>query len=412
MLLFYKLSLFMLRNAFAFLALFHNKANKWHTGRKNWRKKIADSYKYTEKTLWIHAASLGEFEQGRPLMEMLKKKNPEYQIVLTFFSPSGYEVQKDYEGADYVYYLPLDSAKTARDFLDIIRPSKAIFVKYEFWYFYLKTLAARQIPTYLISSVFRKEHLFFKWYGKWYQNMLRFFTHLYVQDKASAQLLASIGIDNVSVAGDTRFDRVGEITDNVKENVITKAFKGERTLVVVGSSWPTDEEILCKYINEESTSETAWLIAPHEIDEGHLKKIENQIDTSKKILRYSQATTENIGDADVLLIDNIGLLSSLYAYGDFAHIGGGFTDGIHNTLEAATFGMPITFGPDYHKFNEAIEMISDGCAFCVENYSELKEKFDFYLQNTQERNSTSEIAANYVKRNRGASKRVFDDLKW
>ncbi len=410
MLIIYNLYILLTKWGISLASLFNPKAKQWIGGRRGLLKKIESQYEAKEKTLWVHAASLGEFEQGRPLIEKFKEDNPDYQIIVTFFSPSGYEIRKDYEGADYVFYLPVDTPANARKFISLIRPTMVMFVKYEFWYHFLKELKRQDIPTYLVSAVFRKEHLFFKSYGGWYRKMLHFFKHIFVQDSGSLQLLQSIGVAHTSISGDTRFDRVGQITDNVKPIPIAEKFKGQRQMFIAGSSWPADEEIFCRYINEESPENICWLIAPHEIDDAHIKKIIKLIDPKKKTIRYSEANEENVQGADVLIIDNIGLLSSLYAYGDIAHIGGGFTDGIHNTLEAATFGMPITFGPDYHKFNEAIELIDIGGAFCINNYQEFKPLLDTWISNAEKRELAARKSADYVQNNRGATSKVLGQL--
>lgn len=319
--------------------------------------------------IWFHAASLGEFEQGRPLIEEIKKLHPEYKILLTFFSPSGYEVRKHYEGADIVCYLPFDKPRNVRKFLNLASPCMAFFIKYEFWKNYLDELHQRRIPTYSVSSIFRKDQVFFKWYGKHYRKVLLNFDQLFVQNEASKRFLSKIGIHKTTVVGDTRFDRVLEISENSKKLPIVEQFVQGSPTLVLGSSWGPDEDLYIKYFNEHP--EVKLILAPHEIDDRHLVEIVDKLKRPYAIYTRVENGKENIANADCLIINTFGLLSSIYKYGDIAHIGGGFGAGIHNTLEAAVYGVPVIFGPKYDKFIEAHELLEAKAAFCIHNEEEL-----------------------------------------
>lgn len=358
--------------------------------------------------IWVHCASLGEFEQGRPLIEALKKQHPSYQILLTFFSPSGYEIRKNYELADYIYYLPADTKGNAEKLIDMVRPEIVFFVKYEFWFHYIKELKKRNIPIYLISSIFRENQLFFKnspW-GKWYREMLFQFEHFFVQDEQSVELLHGIGLNNVTKAGDTRFDRVAEIAKNGKSIPMVEKFKGNRQLVVAGSTWKPDEELLIEYIHAHPN--TKFVIAPHETKKANIERLINALKCP--VVCYTQATEETIADKQVLIVDTIGLLSSIYRYADLAYIGGGFGVGIHNTLEAAIFGMPIVFGPNYLKFNEATSMVKLKVAFPVTNYPELKEVLEPLLSDGEKRKSIARQCTNFTSRNLGATQTILSKV--
>lgn len=356
--------------------------------------------------IWFHAASLGEFEQGRPMIESIKKNHPEYKILLTFFSPSGYEVRKHYEGADIVCYLPFDKPRNVRKFLDLAKPCMAFFIKYEFWKNFLDELHRRNIPTYSISSIFRKDQIFFKWYGGLYRDVLKDFTCLYVQNDASKRFLAKIGVDNVKVVGDTRFDRVLEIKKQAKQLPLIEAFKKDKITIVAGSSWQPDEDLFIKYFNEHK--EVKLIIAPHVIDELHLVEIIKKL--KRPYVRYTKANEQNINNADCIIIDCFGLLSSIYRYGELAYIGGGFGVGIHNILEAAVYGIPVVFGPNYEKFKEAKELIANKGAHCIHNYEELNKLFNQFLADDKFLKTTGDIAGNYVFNNAGASEKILKDL--
>jgi 3-deoxy-D-manno-octulosonic-acid transferase len=389
-------------------ARFNPKAQKMVVGqRQTWdilKQKIDPQAKY----IWFHAASLGEFEQGRPLMERIRKEQPQYKILLTFFSPSGYEVRKNYDGADVICYLPFDQKHNAKRFLEAVPLEKVIFIKYEFWGNYLSQLAKRHIPTYLISAIFRPNQLFFRWYGGFYRRLLRYFTHLFVQDEASRELLATLSVQNVTVTGDTRFDRVYDIYEQRKTLPLIEQFleKGDDLVLVAGSTWAKDEEHLIPYFNQQERLKL--IIAPHEIHESHIQEILARLE--RPAVRYSQATEDTVKNADCLIIDNFGLLSSLYRYGDLAYIGGGFGVGIHNTLEAAVYGIPVLFGPNYQRFKEACDLIAVGGGIAVASGEELTGRLNELIAYTDLRKETGEKAGKVVEENRGATKKIIQQL--
>lgn len=359
------------------------------------------------KYIWFHAASLGEFEQGRPMIERIRHDHPEYKILLTFFSPSGYEVRKGYNGADIICYLPFDKPRNVKKFLDLARPCMAFFIKYEFWKNYLDEIHRRNIPVYSISSIFRKDQVFFKWYGGIYRKVLHNFNHLYVQNELSRKFLHKIGIENVTVVGDTRFDRVLEIRHQAKELPLIEKFKNGKFTIVAGSSWQPDEDLFIKYFNEHP--EIKLIIAPHIIDELHLVEIINKL--KRPYLRYSKANDKNVKKADCIIIDCFGLLSSIYRYGEVAYIGGGFGVGIHNILEAAVYGMPVIFGPKYQKFKEAKDLIENNGAYTIKNYEEVSNLFDRFINDKEFMERTGNIAGKYVSDNAGATEMILKDLK-
>ena len=371
---------------------FNEKASLWVKGRKNIRERIGGVEKEDHPLVWFHAASLGEFEQGRPVMEALKKARPEVRILLTFFSPSGYEIRKNYTGADFIFYLTADTPRNARHFIRSVQPDAAVFVKYEYWYNYLHQLHKQHIPTYLISAIFRKEQPFFRRWGGLHRKMLRFFTHLFIQDEESARLLSSIGVQNFEQTGDTRFDRVKQIADAARNIGIVERFLNGSPAVVCGSTWPPDEDLLLDYINRDESG-FKWIIAPHEIGESHIKNILEKCKACA--VRYSQEGSD-LSEAKVLIVDCIGLLSSVYRYGQIAYIGGGFGAGIHNTLEAAVYGIPVIFGPRYRKFNEAVRLIQTGGAFSIQNKTELDELLDTLLRNEAITKTAGQKALEYV----------------
>lgn len=388
-------------------APFNEKASLWVKGRKDIRKKINAIQQNGERLVWFHAASLGEFEQGRPVMEALKQAEPRTKILLTFFSPSGYEIRKNYNGADYILYLPTDTPGNARFLVKQLKPDAAVFIKYEFWYNYLHELYKHQIPVYLISAIFRMEQPFFKNWGGLHRQMLGFFTRLFVQDDESVRLLESIGVKNAQRTGDTRFDRVKQIADAAKEIEKVRLFCDGQPSVVCGSTWPPDEDILMEYINNDHSG-YKWIIAPHEIGESHVKAILEKC--KKKIVRY---TNDNavFTDYDVLIVDCIGLLSAIYRYGQISYIGGGFGVGIHNTLEAAVYGIPVIFGPKYQKFNEAVSLINKGGAFTISSGSQLKEVLDTLLSKPVIAKTAGEKALEYVESQLGATQIILKELK-
>lgn len=385
----------------------NNKATLFLSGRENVFDLLEQKRLPGEHYVWFHAASLGEFEQGRPIMESLKNSHPEFKILLTFFSPSGYEVRKDYQGADIICYLPMDMSWNVKRFLDIVQPDCAIFIKYEFWMNYLLELKKRQIKTYIVSAIFRESQLFFRSYGGFYRRLLKSFTHLFVQNDESVRLLHSIGFDNVTKVGDTRFDRVADIAAKSKDLPIVQAFKSDAKVLIAGSSWPNDENILLPYFNQNFPLKL--IIAPHEIDEEHLQSIISQL--KRPYIRYSQATIENVKEADCLIIDCFGLLSSIYRYGEIAYIGGGFGVGIHNILEAAVYGIPVIFGPNFRKFQEAVDLQQKGGAFVIENYESFSQIMSEFLEeNSSLYSSACKVSNDYSQANKGATSKVVNAI--
>jgi len=404
----YHVGLYLFNFLLLIVSPFNKRAKLWMNGRRGIYGQIADKLQENERRIWIHAASLGEFEQGRPIIEEIKKQSPHFKIVLTFFSPSGYEIRKDYEYADYVFYLPLDTSSNAKKFIDLVKPEFAIFIKYEFWHNFLKTLKNKKIPTFLASAIFRKDQVFFKCYGKWYRKILDSFNWFFVQNEESKILLENTGFQNITISGDTRFDRVFEIAQQVKSFPIIEQFAKNNFVVILGSSWKADEEILFDYINNESNN-IKFIIAPHEIHEANILRIIKNI--TKKTTRYSTADEALIADYEVLIIDNIGMLSSIYQYGTVAYIGGGFGSGIHNILEPATFGLPVLFGPDYHKFQEAIDLIELGGAFEVSSKKTTTEKLDKLFIDKKYCIEAGNICKKYVETNKGATQIITEHIK-
>lgn len=393
------------------VAPFHKKARLMVQGQRNTNAILRQHIRKNCSYIWFHASSLGEFEQGRPMMERVKREHPEYKILLTFFSPSGYEVRKNYQGADIVCYLPFDTPRNVQQFLDLAQPSVAVFIKYEFWENYLTELQLRWIPVYIISAIFRPEQAFFKWYGARYRKVLRCFDHLFVQDEASAALLARYGITNVSVCGDTRFDRVTDIRSQAKDLPLVKQFvtlpDGEKAFTLVaGSSWPQDEAIFIDYFNRHP--EMKLIIAPHEIHEEHLQHIQSLL--KRPFVRFSQANEENIAGKDCVIIDCFGLLSSIYRYGEVAYVGGGFGAGIHNVLEAAVYGVPVIFGPKYHKFKEAHDLIASGGGFSIATASAFDERMDEFLTYSEALSAAGTSSARMVQNCVGATDKIMKEL--
>ncbi|MGB3948516.1 MAG: glycosyltransferase N-terminal domain-containing protein [Bacteroidia bacterium] len=409
---FYNIFVYLYGLAIRIASLFNKKAGLWVSGRKNIFHKLELDFKNritNEVLVWVHCASLGEFEQGRPIIEKIKKEKVGVKILLTFFSPSGFEIRKNYNQADYIYYLPLDTPDAAQLFVRLVKPNVAIFVKYEFWFNYLNELKKQNVPTYLVSGVFRANHYFFKSYGSWFRKQLSAFTYFYLQDSASEKLLNDIGYTNTTVAGDTRFDRVLEISKNVKGINFIKQFVNSKKVIVAGSTWDADIDVL----SAVNVSDYKLIIAPHEVTEKNIQSVIQKIKESNyspvKTLRYSQLNQQMDFNAEVLIIDNVGMLSSLYQYGTLAFIGGGFGKGIHNILEAATFGLPVVFGPNYQKFNEAKELIKKGGAFSVVNAPEFK-KVIALLTDTDALQKASLVAKHYVESNAGATEKIVVSL--
>ena len=405
----------------AIASLFNEKVRKmWHGEREAFKilkQKVDPNAKY----IWFHAASLGEFEQGRPLMERIRKEYPQYKILLTFYSPSGYEVRKNYEGADIICYMPVDTRLNAIRFLRLVRPVMAFFIKYEFWSNFLHILKHRNIPTYSVSSIFREDQVFFKWYGRNYAGVLKCFTRFFVQNEESKRLLEGIGIKDVDVVGDTRFDRVLQIKEAAKQLPICEAFRTgvassqsadvphtDFKVFVAGSSWPPDENIFIPFFNEHK--DWRLLIAPHVIAEEHLKLILSLI-KDKKVVRYTQTTPEEAAEADVLIIDCFGLLSSMYNYGDVAYIGGGFGVGIHNTLEAAVWNMPVIFGPNNKKFQEAQGLLKSGGGFEINTYEDFSGLMNSLMNDEAFLKQTGDKAGAFVAHLAGATDKVLASVK-
>lgn len=382
---------------------FNPKAKKMLKGGHDTFRILAEKVDRRERYVWFHAASLGEFEQGRPIIERLRAGHPGLKILLTFFSPSGYEVRKDYEGADIVCYLPLDTGSNVRRFFKLVQPSMAFFIKYEFWWNYLNALHRLDIPVYSVSSIFRDSQVFFRWYGRGYSRVLRCFTHFFVQNEESRRLLGQLGITCVDITGDTRFDRVLQVRQKAKTLPIIEAFKGEADVFVAGSSWPPDEEIFIKYFNAHAGRKL--IIAPHVISEEHLRQIEARLECSH--VRYTKATEASAAQADCLIIDCFGLLSSIYGYGFVAYVGGGFGVGIHNVLEAAVWGVPVLFGPNNARFQEAQDLKKCGGGVEIASYDDFERQMNMYIASAEAVKADGMKAANYVKGKAGATDRIL-----
>ena len=383
----------------------NEKARQWSEGRKGIFERMRQTIK-GERVVWVHSASLGEFEQGRPIIEHIRANYPEYKILLTFFSPSGYEIRKNYEGADYIFYLPADTKANVRKFLDIVKPEVAIFVKYEFWLNMLSELRRRKVRTYVVSAIFRQNSIFFRPYGSMWCRALETFDTIFVQDEASQRLLATIGFDNVVVAGDTRFDRVAQIASMAKRVDVIEEFKGESPLFVAGSTWGPDEEILLPLINENP--QIKFVIAPHEMEEERINHILKSVQGGA--VRYTQREGVDLAAQQVLVLDTIGILSSVYGSATWAYIGGGFGVGIHNTLEAATFGLPIAFGTNYAKFKEAVDMVSLGAATSVDGAEALKAWFAPLRDDAESLVLASRAAKEYTVRHQGATQCIVKNI--
>ncbi len=353
------------------VALWHKKAKLWSEGRRDIFRRMAGCISPEDRVVWVHVASLGEFEQGRPIIERVREEYPQYKILLTFFSPSGYEIRKEYSGADYIFYLPLDTPRNVRRFLDVAHPEIAIFVKYEFWLNMLSELRRRSIQTYIVSAIFRPNSIFFKPYGGLWRRALESFETIFVQNNESRELLAKLGFDNVIVAGDTRFDRVAQIAQSAQKIDLIESFCGTSPLFVAGSTWSSDEELLIELINENR--DIKFVIAPHEMDEARIAALIAKCRGGA--IRYTEAVEGGKMGAQLLILDTVGLLSSTYQYAKWAYIGGGFGAGIHNTLEATTFALPIAFGPKYQKFKEARDMVHLGAAHSITSFEELRDWF-------------------------------------
>lgn len=389
-------------------ARFSPKLKLFVTGRKTVFSTLEAKIQSTDKTIWFHAASLGEYEQGLPVMEAIKQHYPNHKIILTFFSPSGYEVRKNNSVADVTVYLPLDTISNAKQFVQLVHPEMVFFIKYEYWPNYLNELKKQNIKTYLISGIVRENHPFFKWYGGFYRKALRTFDFFFVQNEGSKTLLKSIGFTNVKVSGDTRFDRVVSILERDNSLDFMEQFINNKTTIVIGSSWPKDEELLIHYINRCS-EDVKFIIAPHNIEKNQILNLKTQI--SKKTILFSEKDTVDVSNYAVFVIDTIGILTKIYSYADIAYVGGGFGNpGVHNILEPATFGIPVVVGPNYSHFSEATALVNlEGC-LAVQNQTELIEALDLLLQNEDERLEKGHICSTFVQMNKGATQAVMTHI--
>ncbi|WP_209404688.1 glycosyltransferase N-terminal domain-containing protein [Pseudozobellia sp. WGM2] len=399
-----KISWFILR----IVAVFNSKIKLFVEGRKESFNIIERKISKIEKTIWVHAASLGEFEQGLPIIEKLKEKYADCKIVVTFFSPSGYEVKKNTPIADVVCYLPIDTRRNAREFIQKINPKIAIFIKYEIWPNYLKALADQNIPALLVSAIFNKDQIYFKWYGSFMRNALKRFSHYFVQDSKSESLLESIKIQNVSISGDTRLDRVSKILDQDNSLDFMESFKSNKLCFIAGSTWPEDEEILIDYINN-TPKNLKYVLAPHTIKKDKILGLAGSL--TKKTVLYSNRAERDLNDFDVLIIDHIGLLTKIYSYADIAYVGGGFATGLHNTLEPAVFGIPVIIGPNYKGFNEAEDLVAQKGILPIHDkwsFSELMKKL---IKNEDSRHRTGSINSIYISKNRGATDRITNYIE-
>ena len=409
-LIFYNIFLFFFQVGVRIAALFNKKAGQWLEGRKNIFERLEGALKGQSNIVWMHCASLGEFEQGRPLLEKIKLQYPGYKLLVTFFSPSGYEVMKNYKGADWIFYLPMDSRSNARRFMEIVNPSLVVFVKYEYWYYYLNTVRKRNIPLLMVSAIFRENSAFFKWYGGLYRRMLSFFSHLFIQTDESYRLLSTIlTSEKFTLAGDTRFDRVIDIAEKAEPIPLIEQFTAHSQTIIAGSSWPQDESILQKVFNTMKGT-FKLIIAPHQVNEEHVSQIQTLFPGS---LLYSQLLSgeRQVTESNVLIINNIGLLSRIYRYAHTCYIGGAFGAGLHNTLEAAVYGKPVIFGTAYSKFNEAIGLINAKAAFSVtdaDSYISILQQFhadnDYYEK-------TCSAARGFVYQHKGATGRIMNYIQ-
>ena len=383
----------------------NKKAARWIAGRRRWREELSGKFGPGDRVIWFHCASLGEFEQGRPVIEMVRERYPEYKILLTFFSPSGYDKRKNFAAADLVSYLPLDTKSNVRAFLDLVPVQKAFFIKYEFWYHYLNGLSIGGVPVYLASGHFNSSQLFFRWYAGWYRKFLGRFTHIFVQDRQSAELLGRYGIDRVTVAGDTRFDRVAVINGNGTRKKQMAIFSGDLPLVIAGSTWEKDEMII-REARTKLEETVKWVIAPHEPSEQNIRRLMLWFPDHQLFSEMQNGSMKQ--GAGVLIVDTMGHLSSLYRYGSMAYIGGGFGRGIHNILEAAAAGLPVMFGPNFRRFREAVELQNDGAAYVVEHAEDLLLVINGFLGNKELLKQRSQTALNYTVSRTGATGRIVD----
>ena len=405
---FYNLALLLTSFFLDFLARFNPKIRLFTQGRKHTFVQLAASFRSEDRIIWVHAASLGEFEQGLPVIRQIRETYPTHKILLTFFSPSGYEVKKESREVDFVSYLPIDTKANAVRFLNIISPELALFVKYEIWPNYYRELNKRNIPLLLISALFKKQQVYFKWYGGFMRQALRVPAHIFVQDETSLNLLNSIGIKKASVSGDTRFDRVSEILNRDNSLSFMETFKNGALCLVCGSTWPEDEILITDYINN-SPHPLKYVLAPHDIKSAHIRKLKDSI--NKKVLLYSELEDRELNGIQVLLIDTIGLLTKIYSYADFAYVGGGFVTGLHNTLEPAVFGIPVVIGPNYERFREAVDLVRKAGLLVVEDRQEFTDIMNKLVTNPDFRRQTGQINASYISEQQGASIQIMAHIR-
>lgn len=408
---FYNVGVILYSLAVHIASLFNSKAKLWVNGRNNWRKKLIDGLPENENRIWVHCASLGEFEQGRSVIEKIKQQYPHYKIIISFFSPSGYKIRKDYEFADFVCYLPIDTPKNAIDFIKICQPKAVIFVKYEFWINYLFQLKKQKIPTFLISAVFKEYQPFFKWYGCIFRDALKSYETIFVQDNKSLELLESLKISTGVIRGDTRIDRVLKIKEINSDNLSISEFTSGKFTIIAGSTWPKDNEILVISFSKlkKSDPKLKFIIALHEVEESNVKSLIQLIERSG--LKYDLITNQNINnDCDILIINTIGLLSSIYKYGKVAYIGGGFDDGIHNILEPAVQGLPVIFGPNYTKFIEACDLVAINSAYRIQNVQELTIRLSMLISDSNIYNLAAKGSLDYINKGRGASEKITEQI--
>jgi len=408
MLFLYNLVVLLASQVVKILAVFNPKMQLFVDGRTTVYATLSKKISLSDKTIWFHAASLGEYEQGLPIMESMKKNYPNHKIVLTFFSPSGYEVRKNNTIADATVYLPLDTKRNVAEFLKLVHPEKVFFIKYEYWPNYLNALKKGNIPTYLISGIFRKNQVFFKWYGGFYRKALDSFAYFFVQNEASVKLLLTIGFNNVKICSDTRFDRVSKIVEQDNSLDFISSFKNNTLTIVVGSSWPKDESQLIDFINSNPFN-VKFIIAPHNIKAEQIQQLKDSI--TKKTILFSEKENTNLAEYDVFIIDTIGILTKIYSYADIAYVGGAFgTSGLHNILEPATFGVPIVIGPNFEKFSEAVALVNLGGCVSVNSKLALEEKLAFLIQNEDERYENGHICSTFVQMNKGGTDVILKHL--
>lgn len=405
MLFLYNLVIYIASFFLKIIALFSPKIKLFTEGRKNVFAILEEKIKPIDKTIWFHSASLGEYEQGLPVIEKIKEKYPSHKIIVTFFSPSGYEVRKNNTLADVTVYLPLDTKSNAKKFLRLAHPEKAFFIKYEFWLNYLNELKKNEVPTYLISGIFRDSQMFFKWYGGFYRKALKSFTYFFVQNESSKEKIKGLGFENVIVSGDTRFDRVNAILERDNSLDFIEEFKNNQTTIIIGSSWPKDEALLSQYINE-APENVKFIIAPHNIKPEQISNLKSQI--TKSTILFSEKENTDLSDYNVFIIDTIGLLTKIYSYGTIAYVGGGFGNpGIHNILEPATFGIPIVIGPNYSNFAEAVQLVALGGCIVISNEEELRQNLNHLIKDQNFLNEKGQICRSFIQENKGATNSIM-----